>query len=155
VKETSDLDYILWRLIQRTVRTITRVREKELEKWELTTRKAAVLRNVIELGDEATITKLAERMVLAVSSLSEQVKRMERNGLLKKVSDLNKKNVTRIEITDKGNEMYLKVIAQGSKEDLLSILTTEEKSELWSILSKVREEANKRLGIKSEDRDLP
>lgn len=147
MKEQVSFNFVLWQLLHRTFRAADKVRERELEQWGLTAQKSAVLRVVLRLGREATPKEISRQLVLEKNTISEQLKRMEREGLVKKVKDPDRKNVVRIEVTDRGYEFHLKTRTQSSIEKIMSALTDEEKRELWSTLSKIREKANQELGI--------
>ena len=76
---------------------------------------------------------------------------MAADGLVRRVKDLDRKNLVRIVITKKGYNLYLKIEEQKSIDKIMSVLTEEEKLELWSILAKIRGQAVKELGIKKLD----
>jgi DNA-binding MarR family transcriptional regulator len=73
---------------------------------------------------------------------------MESGGLIRKVKDLNRKNLVRIEVTEKGHALYLKTRGQESIDSVMSLLSEGEKKQLWSLLVKLRERAISELGWK-------
>ena len=73
---------------------------------------------------------------------------MEKEGLIEKVRDLERKNLVRVAATEKGNEVFLKTTERGTIKDITSVLTPEEQKQLWSLLAKLRGQTMKILGIK-------
>lgn len=149
MKEHISFEFMLWQLLHRTFRTTEKARARELEQWGVTTQQSAVLRVVLRLGENATAKEISRQLILEINTISEQLKRMEKEGLIRKVKDPNKKNVIRIEVTEKGYEFHIKTWSHDSIERIVSVLTEKGKKELWSALSKIREKANQELGIKS------
>ena len=145
---TDALDFSseLWQLMIRTFHIMRRVRQKELNKFHITTRSSAVLRLIIRLGEGATLTKIAEQLVMEDHSMSEQLTRMEKAGLIKKVRSSKNKNQIRVEMTEKGYEAYNNTLLRNSVQNIMSVITPEEQRTLWSIVAKIREQSLKVLG---------
>ncbi|MFC1920227.1 MarR family winged helix-turn-helix transcriptional regulator, partial [Chloroflexota bacterium] len=123
-------------------------RQREVSAYGLSLRSWGVLSIALRLGIKATPTTISQQSHLQPNSTSEQLKRMEKEGLINKVKDLERKNQVRIEVTEKGYSLYLKTINLQSVEDTVAILTQEEKLELWRILSKLRDNAMDKQGMK-------
>ena len=151
IKKSFNYNFLLWQLLHRSFHALIKIRGKELYQHGLTIRQSAVLRTILELGIQASPSKLSKRLFLELNTISEQLKRMEAVGLITKVKDSNNKNPVRIEVTEKGYELHLKTEEHKSVEDILSVLTEEERTEFWSILSKIRGQAVKQLGISQAD----
>lgn len=146
----NSFDYLLYLLLRRTTTAVNKLRDKELEILGTNARKSGVLRAILRMGDDVSITRISKQLFLEDHTVSEQIKRMEEDGLIKK--DKNpEKNTIRITITDKGYEMYLKTKTQESIDDLMTSLTKKEKKQLWILLTKLREKAVKDLGIKNPE----
>mgnify|MGYP001583932522 CR=1 FL=1 len=150
-KETASINFGLWQLLQRSLGAIIKVRQKELDRFGITVRQSAVLRTVMRLGQQATPTEIAKQLFLESNTISEQLQRMEADGLVKKVKDLNRKNLVRIEVTQEGHELSSKTLNRKSIDYVMSVLTEDEKIELWSILTKLRGRAVEKLDIKDLD----
>jgi DNA-binding MarR family transcriptional regulator len=75
---------------------------------------------------------------------------MEKQGLVRKVNDLDKKNMVRVYLTDEGQQVYRKAAKRESIREIMSCLSDEECRQLISSLRKLRNKALKKLGI--EDR---
>jgi len=151
-KESLSSNFVLWQLLHRTFHATIKVRQKELHSDGLTVRQSAVLRAVLYLGSKATPSRLSKHLFLELNTVSEQLKRMEADGLISKVKSSERKNFTRIEVTEKGYQLHLKTQSGRSIDDIMTMLTKKERSELWSTLSKIRNQAVKLLGM--DDNDL-
>lgn len=74
---------------------------------------------------------------------------MKKNlGFERKVKDLDRKNMVRIELTEKGLELYRKSSRRESIKSIVSILSSDEQTELRFLLSKLHDKALKHLGLK-------
>jgi len=110
-----------------------------------------VLFTISRLGKQATPTKLAKESALAHHTIIEILSRMEKQELVKKIKDLKKKNLIRFEMTEKGYKAFEESRARKSINEVMSILTQQEKNELWSLLMKIRNKTAKQLGINEVD----
>ena len=149
--ESRDISDELWKLLIRTFHIMRRARQRELNKIGITTRSSAVIDTALRLGEEATLSKIGQQLVLEEHSMSEQLSRMEKAGLIKKVRAKGKKNVILIEITEKGRELYKKAEERESVNHIMSVLTEEEKHNLWLTIAKIREQSVKALGKDSNN----
>ncbi|MBM4463541.1 MAG: winged helix DNA-binding protein [Chloroflexi bacterium] len=139
----------LWGVLHQTAWAIARNRQNELRDVGATFMQAAVMvivKNVKGPITPAEISRWLFREPQAVSSLLNQ---MERKGLLKKSKDLERKNMVRVELTEKGEEVYLRSLERTETlREIMSCLTEEERSELEKHLLKLRAQALKTLGAK-------
>ena len=147
MEENVDISYGLWQLISRTRHLLYKIRRKELYKYGVSSPESMILHTILRLGIEATPTAISRETYLEPSSLSGQLARMEKGGLINKIKDAKRKNLVRIEVTNKGYELFLKSKNRKSIKYVMSVLTEEEKLELWRILSKIRVRALKKLGM--------
>jgi MarR family multiple antibiotic resistance transcriptional regulator len=100
----EDQDIVSWVSMARTRDAIFKNRVKELQKHNLSARQSSVLIVLEELDRKATPAEVSKWVFREPHSVSDFLKRMERDGLVKRVKDLDRKNMIRIEITDKGRE---------------------------------------------------
>jgi len=77
---------------------------------------------------------------------------MEKQGLIKRVKDMPRKNMVRVTLTKKGEETYLRTMPRLTMHETMSVLTEEERKQLWNSLQKIRERALKLAGV---GRELP
>jgi len=149
--ESAAIDFPLWQLFYRSFWAANKVREKELGPYDITPRQSAVLRLIVRLGDRATPGEISRQLFVEAHTMSEQINRLEKDGLVMRVKDLSRKNLVRIALTKKGQGLYRKSLNQKSIEVIFSGLTEQEKLQFWAVLAKIREKAVKKLGIKNLD----
>jgi DNA-binding MarR family transcriptional regulator len=75
---------------------------------------------------------------------------MARRGLVKKVKDLDRKNLVRVVMTEKGKKTYDLSTKRGPIHRIMSSLEEEEKKIFRSSLEKLLVKARKEIGL---DRD--
>ncbi len=143
---TVDKDHELYVLLQRTSKLAFKVRGKELNSNGISAMHAAVLDAVREIGHKATPAEIARRLVREPHTVSNLVNRMERQGLVRKVKDLDRKNLVRVEMTPKGENAYARLAQRISMRDLFSHMSEDEYKQLMRNLEKVQERAYQLLG---------
>jgi len=151
VNKDININYPLWRLLARTRQAIYRARQKELLPYGVSMRTSAVLFSIINSPEEITPKMISQQLTLEYHSVSEHLKRMEKGGLIHRIKDKEWKNLIRIEVTAKGYEAYSNSIFHESTDAIMSVLTYEEKIELWRILYRLRSKAMEYLGIEETD----
>ncbi len=123
-----------------------KVRARELFRFGITPEEAAVLFVVSRIGDTATPAEISRWILREPHSTSGLLERMRKDGLIDKVKDLDKKNLVRVVITEKGQRALEKSCDRESIYRILSILTLEEHQQLSSLLLRLRESAIRVLG---------
>ncbi|MFC2012944.1 MarR family winged helix-turn-helix transcriptional regulator [Chloroflexota bacterium] len=151
VQKVSGVDDVfkLWWLIARTRDALHRARVKELRRFNISTSEAVVLFLIPVLGKKATIGQISHLSFRAFHSVSGLINRMEKDGLVRKVQDLNKRS-SRIVMAPKGRKAYRSSLERVSMHNILSSLSTEEQRQLTSMMHKLHSRALKELEIKSE-----
>ena len=74
-----------------------------------------ILKVLVDSGDEGLVVsqkKFAKKLMITPAAVAQSIKRMEKDGLITKISDENDLRVNRIRITDKGRE-YKKKMDRG------------------------------------------
>ncbi len=139
----------LWMLIGRTSRLIGKARQRELAKYGVSVDASAVIFTVYSLGRQAIPASISRQLFLERHSVSQLLTRMEKDGLIRRVKDLERRNYVRIELTVKGRDALQRSNKQRSVKPIISVLSETEQQELWILLAKLRERAIKRLGLKN------
>jgi len=143
---TEDKDYELWVLLAQAREAMYKARQKELRLYNLSPRQSAVLFIIRAIGDKVTPAEISRWLLREPHSVSEIISRMEKQGLLKKVRDLYRKNLVRIELTEKGSEAYNQAIKRDSIHTIMSALSDEERRQFSTMLEKIRDRALKESG---------
>ena len=144
----TDHDYNLWVLLRQTRDAIIKARARELQQYGISSIQAAVLFTIQAIGDSATPAEISRRLIREPHSVSELLSRMEREGLIKRVKDLPRKNQVRVLITDKGRQAYEQSTEREAIHRIMSVLSEEEHQQLRSCLEKLRDEALRQVGIR-------
>jgi len=146
----ADKDFTLWMLLHRTRDAMYESRKRELRKAGISTRQAAVLFVVQALGNRATPAEISRWLFRRPHTISGVISNMEKEGLVRKVKDLSRKNLVRIEMTKKGQQANNHATKRVVIHRLMSLLSEEERQQLSSYLEKLRSGALEELGIDSK-----
>ncbi len=141
--------HAFWRLFGCTTHAINKARERELRKFGISGEIAALLATIAVLGKDSTPTAIAKILFLEPHSVSQNLTTMQRKGLIRKVKDLERRNLIRAELTAAGREAFIKSSHLVSTRKILMVLTEAERREMWSYFIKLRDRAIKELHIKN------
>ncbi len=125
-------------------------RRNELRKYNLSNGRSLILFAIQSLGDKATPAEISRKVLREPHGISETLIRMEKEGLIRKINDLRRKNQVRIVLTQKGIEAYNKSSIRESIHEIMSNLSDEEEQQLTSLLQKIKVIALQNLGVKIE-----
>ena len=143
-----DRDYEIWVLLNQVRDVMFSAREKESQQFGISAMQAGVLFVVRSIGDKATPAEISRWLFRKPHSVSCILSRMEKEGLIRKSKDLERKNLVRIALTDRGEEAYRKSLARESIHRIFSKLTQEECQNLASLLKALRNSALREVGAK-------
>jgi len=136
----TDQDYRLCVLLHQTRDAINRARNKELCRFGISTIQAAVLFIIKAIGEQATPAEISRWLLQEPHSVSGLLSRMEKEGLLKKTKGLDRKNMWRVCLTEKGQNAYRQSIKRESIHTAMSPLSANEHQQFESYLRKVRDQ---------------
>jgi DNA-binding MarR family transcriptional regulator len=131
----------LWILLTHTRSSIYRARGIELRGHEVSSEQVGVLQAVLNLGQGATPAALSRVMLRQPHATSAILTRMEKDGLIRKVKDLQKKNMVRIALTKKSERIYHQLTRRESIRRIFSSLSREDRQRLASYLTTLQEKA--------------
>ena len=143
---SKDQDYALWWQILHMRRAMHRVRAKELFQYGITSEEAAVLFIVQAIGPRVTPAMISRFLLRERHSVSGLLSRMEKGGLVRKVKDLERKNLVRIAMTEKGQQAYQQSTKRESIHKVMSCLSKEERQQLKASLDTLWKKALEELG---------
>ena len=129
-----------------------RAREKELSQYDVTAVQAAILFIIDANGGKSTPTEIARWFLREPHSTSAILSRMEKEGLVSRVRDLDNKRLMNITITKKGRQVYHQSLKRESIKTIMSCLSEEECQQLWLSLEKLR---NRGLKYLARIREVP
>jgi len=143
----TDEDSNLWLLLNHARDTIWKARRKELANYGISLRQAALLFMVHHMGDRATPPEITRWQLRAPHSVAEAFNRMEKAGLVTKTKDLERKNLVRVTLTERGRKVSERAARIESIHRIMSCLSGEERQQLSSSLEKLRDKTCEELGI--------
>ena len=128
--------YLLWVAITRTHYFLRKLREKELKKMGLSVAQSTVLAIIHGMSDDvdATPAEISKRLLRAPSTTTELIDRMVDLGLVRKVQDLDRKNMVRVEMTELGQTIYDKSVKVEYFSKIFSKLTPRRRHSLIAYL---------------------
>ena len=139
--------YELWVLLHQTRDAVYKAREKELRPYTVSPEQVAVLNTVQAIGNAATPAEISRWLFRESHSVSGILSRMQKQGLVRRVKDLDKKNLVRVEITERGQQ----ILSQSTKREvinrIMSTLSPQECQQLRSCLDKLLGKALMELGM--------
>ena len=130
-----------------------KVLEKDLDKHDATTTQVDYLSIMDASKKPLTPGQLAKYTFRRQHSVSAQLSRMWRNGLVKKTRQTQDQRVVKIGMTAKGKEHLGETRQAGigqARNLLASALSDDEGQQLDKLLKKVRDQALQRLGMQAE-----
>ena len=140
VRSTDD-DFSLWMFLEQARDAILRARQKELRKAGISVSAANVLDSIQAIGRAAIPAEISRRILRKSHSISGLLNRMEKGGLIRRVKNLDRKNLVRVVITEKGQQAYEQSIKGETIHQVMSSLSKEERQQLSSCLQKLRSKA--------------
>lgn len=143
----KDQDLASWIFLSKTRDAIFKNRIKELQKYNISAEQSSVLIVLEALDERATPAEISKWVFREPHSVSDFLKKMERDGFLIRVKDLDRKNMLRIKLTEKGYKAIPKVKKMESVHKIMSSLSKEEKRKLIVILKKLWNSSLEELGI--------
>jgi MarR family transcriptional regulator, organic hydroperoxide resistance regulator len=147
----EDEDQDLWLLLTHTRYAVFRAREKELQRYGVSPEQVGLLFVVQALGNKATPAALARHIIRQPHTVSALVDRMARRGLVKKVKDLDRKNLVRVVMTEKGKKTYELSTKRGPIHRIMATLNEDEKKEFREFLERLLTKARKEIGLDREE----
>jgi DNA-binding MarR family transcriptional regulator len=119
------------------------VREIELAPIDITPRQAYILLILYHLGHKATLSQLTKYNERQASTISVQMTKMEKAGLVRKVRKTTKSTLLIFEMTTKGLDTYYKSEKQTSEKVIMSALSEKERLQFIASLKKILNKAAK------------
>ena len=145
-----DKDFTLWVLLRQAKDMVFKATQKQLSQYGISPEQAGVLSIVQFLDNKATPAEISRWLLRESHTVSGILSRMEKKGLIRKTKDLDRKNLVRVTLTEKGQQAYLQSTKIESIGQIMSCLSEEERQQLSSCLKILRERALKVLGIDQE-----
>ena len=144
----------LYVLLDQTNSIVTNAVELELKHLRVTQPQVRVLTMLSREDRPVTLDELANWTLKEFNSVSTLINRMEKSDLVKKIKkdgDLK----TYVVLTEKGSDLYHKQVTERSIHLIFGNLSDKEKTQLDSILLKIRNKTRDLLGLDYRPPFLP
>jgi DNA-binding MarR family transcriptional regulator len=143
IEKSENPSYDLFRSMDYLCRLINSARSKKLRRIGLSYETASILSGVYKLNNYAMPIELSRYGRRKPQSITEELSRMEKKGLLIKTRDEKKKNVFRVSLTEKGLAAHEKVQKIAIFEKIFSALSEERLQSLGESLELLKDKAKK------------
>ena len=145
----------LWALLSQASNALGRVADSELSQVGISMMQAAVLVFVKNSKEPVIPAHISRWLFREPHTVSQLLMRMEKQGLVKRTKNLDRKNQVRITLTEKGEKAFQQQTEMRGIGRILSILTPEECNKLGVSLKKLRDEAIKELDTRPRQLPFP
>ena len=142
---SKEKGYDLWWALLRVRQVMYKARARELAKYRISPAEAAVLFFIEAIGDKTTPAEISRRLFLEPHSVSGITSRMEKNGLIKKTNDLERKNLVRVVMTKKGRNALNNARKRESIDNIMSSLSRKEREQMRVLVGKLWDKALEEL----------
>ena len=150
VDSPTDEEFQLWRLLDHTRFMIARSREMELAQFGLTPEQAYILDILHQNDGSTTINEIVNSTLRQHHSISTQINRMAKQGLVNKIQNTDDRRKYKILLTEKGLELF-KEVTRDSIKQTFSYLSDEDKMELIVLLTLLNERAFSMLASREKE----
>ena len=133
---SSDEYFMLWVLIAQTRDGILRARERDYARYGISNERRAVLYMIENNGGSATPVEIARDLFRELHSITEMLKRMEKDGLIERYKG-----------TGRSKDIFNQSLHIETDERVFSVLSAKERKNLASTLFKLRSRVLEDLGI--------
>ena len=145
----------LWALLSQASNAMSRVADSELSQVGISMMQAAVLVFVKNSKEPVIPAHISRWLFREPHTVSQLLMRMEKQGLVKRTKDLDRKNQVRITLTEMGEKAFQQQSEMRGIGRILSTLTPEECGKLGASLKKLRDEAIKELDTRPRELPFP
>ena len=143
----ADKDYTLLTSLLQVSDILFKIRERELLPQNLSAPAAEILFLVDAMGENVTPAKITRMMLREPHSISGLLVRMEGHGFIKRVKNMERKNLIRITLTAKGEKALKQVMKLEGTTDIIARLSSEQQKQLKTTLTALKEAGKKELHL--------
>lgn len=128
----------LFVVLTRALDSVRKSIEKEIRSYGLNPTEFAVLELLYNKGEQ-TVQKIGEKVLIASSSITYVVDKLEKKNLILRTPNPEDRRITQVSITDEGKALMDDIFPGHAKavQRILEGLTMEEKEEMISQLKKL------------------
>jgi DNA-binding MarR family transcriptional regulator len=142
----SDECFLLWVLIAQTKDAILRARERDYARYGISNERRAILFTIQNHGGRATPVEIARDLFRELHSITEMLKRMEKDDLILRHRGTGRSKVE-VTLTEKGLDVFKQSLSNETDKRIFSVLPKEDRDRLASCLWRLRSRVLQDLGI--------
>ncbi|MCX6012374.1 MAG: MarR family transcriptional regulator [Chloroflexi bacterium] len=142
--------YKLWVLFHQSHYAIEQLRQKELDELGISMTQATVLSIIKTMNVPPTPAEISRRIFREPNTISELINRMAKQGLIIKVKDLERKNMVRIALTPKGDDIYEQSRKAKYISEIFTVLSESDIKQLNHYLKLLRNRAMSSVELKRQ-----
>jgi len=146
----DDQDHKLWMLLNQTRHAIYKTRSYELRSLGISPIQARVFLILKSANAAVTPAEISRHTLREPHTISALLRRMERRGLVQMSKDLERKNLIKVTITEKGQAAYELSTKGEAIHHIMSSLSQEERQRMYVALEVLLEKALVLRGIRSK-----
>lgn len=135
----------IWMLLRQTWEAMDRAMARELHKLGTTPAKADMLQVLKNSDGPLSITEIARQLFREPHTIQGLISRMEKEGLVKRLSQPGKGKPAAIAITERGEELLKRIAGATVVYKVMSCLSEEDYAELEKRLQLLRRSALEEL----------
>jgi DNA-binding MarR family transcriptional regulator len=143
----ADKDYTLLTSLLQVSDILFKIRERELLPQNLSATAAEILFLVDAMGEDVTPAKITRMLLREPHAISGILIRMEKHGLIKRIKNMERKNLIRVTLTAKGQNALKQAMKQTGAAQVISKLTEAQRSKLKQTLNILKEAGKKELNL--------
>ena len=138
--------FMLWVLIAQTKDAILRARERDYARYGISNERRAILFTIQNHGGTATPVEIARDLFRELHSITEMLKRMEKDDLIRRQRCSGRSKVE-VCLTEKGLDVFKQSLGSETDKRIFSVLSKKDRDRLASCLWLLRTRVLEDLGI--------
>jgi DNA-binding MarR family transcriptional regulator len=143
----EDREYDLWILLSRVYHMVAKLRNMEMNKQGILPVQAYMLFIIQAMGNATTPAELSRFVYQQRNSVSDILKRMEKQGLITKEKASKGNGRILVKMTEKGKKVLQLSKQREHLHNVMSVLSKGKRGQLESLLELLRDRAIKELSI--------
>jgi len=151
---SPDEYFTLWVLIAQTRDAILRARERDYARYGISNERRAILYIIQNNGGRAGPVDIARSLFRELHSITEMLKRMEKDGLITRHQGSGRSKVE-VTLTEKGLDVFNQSLYNQTDKRIFSVLPKEDRDRLAQYLFTLRSKVLQDLGIPEWWLDFP
>jgi DNA-binding MarR family transcriptional regulator len=146
-RKREDREYDLWILLSRVYHMVAKLRNMEMNKQGILPVQAYMLFIIQAMGNATTPAELSRFVYQQRNSVSDILKRMEKQGLITKEKASKGNGRILVKMTEKGKKILQLSKQREHLHNVMSVLNEEKRRQLESLLELMRDRAIEELTV--------